>query len=33
MNVISENADVAAFHAQTVEQMKSKNQVTTHRIL
>jgi hypothetical protein len=27
MNMISENADVSAYHAQSVEQMKSKNQV------
>jgi hypothetical protein len=27
MDFIPENADIAAFHAQSVEQMKSKNQV------
>ncbi len=27
MDIIPENADIAAFHAQSVEQMKSKNQV------
>jgi hypothetical protein len=27
MGMISENADVSAYHAQAVEQMKSKNQV------
>jgi hypothetical protein len=27
MGMIFENADVSAYHAQSVEQMKSKNQV------
>jgi hypothetical protein len=27
MNIIPENEAIAAFHAQTVEQLKSKNQV------
>jgi len=27
MDTISDNADIAAFHAQSLEQMKSKNQV------
>jgi len=27
MEIFSENANISAFHAQSVEQMKSKNQV------
>jgi hypothetical protein len=27
MNLIPENTDISAYHSQTLEQMKSKNQV------
>jgi hypothetical protein len=27
MDIVPENAEITAFHAQSVEQMKSKNQV------
>ena len=32
MNVIPENTDISAYHAQTVEQMKSKNLVKVEEL-